>query len=214
METTEKKEEKSPILSDVERKRETISFQVTPKEKTQITYMAIKDCGISVSEFIRTKIFVEPKTLEPQDEVLPNPMDDEERAIYEEKLKEITAENVRLKDELIKVKVLKTELHQDEENTEIEKTVTNDINDLVIHLEPEFKQLFDRAKEYRDEQSKTFTPKRLQKEYYDFNKFLKVLILRGVKRSYSNNELKADTGLLLSDFTAMEAIAKIDSFSI
>lgn len=210
METTEKKEEKNTTITDVERKRETISFQVTPKEKKEITYMAIKDCGISVSEFIRTKIFIEPKKNEPIEALLPNPMDDEERAIYEDKLKEVTKENVVLKDELIKIKVLKTDIHKGEE-TEI--IVEENANGLTIQLEPEFKELFDRIKKYREEKANTLDEDE-KKAFYDFNTFLKLLILRGAKRSYNSDDLKNSTGLVLSDLTAMLKITGIDSWDI
>lgn len=214
MKTTEKTEDKSSVLSDVERKRETISFQVTPQEKTEITYMAVKGCGISVSEFIRTKIFAEAKPVELMEALLPNPFDEEERSIYENKLSEMKKENEMLKDELIKAKVSRTEIHAEGEKNGIESVEQETENNLVINLEPEFKQLFDSAKKYRDELSKTFEPTRTQKEFYDFNKFLKVLLLRGAKRSYYNNSLKIDTGLVLSEFTAMEEITGIDNFQI
>lgn len=213
METTEKKEEKNTTISDVERKRETISFQVTPKEKKEITYMAIKDCGISVSEFIRTKIFIEPKKIEPVEALVPNPMDDEERAIYEDKLKEVTKENGALKDELIKIKVLKTDVRSSNELDQTETIVSDNTNNLAILLEPEFKELFDRIKKYRDDKFNTLTADE-QKEFYDFNTFLKLLILRGVKRSYNSSDLKSSTGLVLSDFEPALKVAGVDNWDI
>lgn len=211
MEPTEKKEEKNTVITDVERKRETISFQVTPKEKKEITYMAIKDCGISVSEFIRTKIFIEQKKIEPVEALVPNPMDDEERAIYEDKLKEVTKENGTLKDELIKIKVLKTDIHKGEETEIIDQE--EKANSLTIQLEPEFTELFDRIKKYREDKFNSLDPEK-QKEFYDFNTFLKLLILRGAKRSYNSDDLKNSTGLALSDFTALLEITGIDGWDI
>ena len=151
METAEKKQTESVANNDVERKRDLITFQVSPLEKRKITEMAIKDCGISVSEFIRTKIFIEPKKLEPIEVLEPIQMDDEERKIYEDKLKDITNENRTLKDELIKIKVLKTEITPGGDNTQAVTIPSNDVNDLVIKLEPEFKQLFDLIKQNREE---------------------------------------------------------------
>ena len=213
METENTTEVKKPIPSDVERKRETISFQVSPKEKTQITYMAIKDCGISVSEFIRTKIFLEPKKAEPIEPLLPNPMDDEERAIYEGKLKEITDENAILKNQIVKDKVLKSEIIEDAGTTEIKDIVTDNINDLVIKLEPELKQLVDRIKQFREDKFKTLDIEE-QKSFYDLNKFLKLILFRGFRRSYSLSELKASTGLVLSEIESISESEGIDNWNI
>ncbi len=200
MKTEEKTEEKKPILNDAERKREVISFQVSPQEKTQITYMAIKDRGISVSEFIRTRIFAEPKKVDSNESVISNPLDDEERTIYEEKIKNITKENTVLKDHLILNSAVKDIILEETKKTEEENIGINDETDLIIKLDPKLKQLFDRAKQYREDQCRSLDPEK-QKEYYDFNKFLNVLLLKGIKHGYSRLNLKSDTGLILSDFT-------------
>lgn len=206
METKEKTEEKKPLNTDIERKRELITISVSPDEKRRITRMAVSDCGISVSEFIRTKVFLEsPKPTEPIQE---SPLKDEEREIYEEKIREFSEEIQTLKDTLVKTKVLNTNV---EDIAEISEAMPE--NAILIELEPELKQLLDQVKKFRDEKALTLNPEKL-KEFYDYNTFLKLILLRGFRRSYGLSSLNENTGLKWSDFNAMVELCKIDGWDI
>ncbi|HXB40544.1 MAG TPA: hypothetical protein VNZ49_08375 [Bacteroidia bacterium] len=99
METEIKNEVTEKNISEpVEKKRTFINLAVTPEEKTQITKEAVSVCKISVSEYCRTKIFM-PRP-EEKTETITEVFTDEEKEIYENTLKELKAENTKLKDEL------------------------------------------------------------------------------------------------------------------
>lgn len=209
MSTTEKKEEKPALNIDAEKKREVISFQVSPSEKREITFKAIKECGCTVSEFIRAKIFMEPKKIEVPVTSEAIAFDDEERLIYEDKLKELTDENKVLKDKLINERILKTTI--DPNGIVLPKE--NEGNNISIFSEPEFKSLLDKIKAYRDEKLASLDEEDKAK-YYDFNTFLKLMFLRGVQRSYFSSDLKNSTGLQLSDFDSILEVSKINPWDI
>lgn len=98
METT-KENIKTETAED---KREFINIAVTKEQKTAIQKEAIEVCGISISEYCRTKILT-PKA-DPQAETVVNTVNDEERELYEvrmkkdaDTIKKLTEENVQLK---------------------------------------------------------------------------------------------------------------------
>ena len=196
--------EVAPAL-EIEKKREIISIQVTPEEKRTITRMAVKDCGISISEFVRTKIFVEPKTVIINNEN-ESPLTDEERTIYDEKISELNLAYKKLIDENIKLKVSKA----DPNKKEVEQIVIpTKENVLAIELEPKTKEFFDNIKNFRglalgrldDTEKEKFEP---------FEKFVKVLLLRGLKRSFYGQCLNASTGLTTADIREMSEAENID----
>jgi len=196
--------EVAPAL-EIEKKREIISIQVTPEEKRTITRMAVKDCGISISEFVRTKIFVEPKTVIINNEN-ESPLTDEERTIYDEKISELNLAYKKLLDENIKLKVSKADPNKKEN-----ETVVNPIEEraLIIELESRTKTLFNRIKSFREDAFKELDDTEKEK-FEPFEKFVKVLLLRGLKRSYYGNCLNASTGLTTADIREMSEAEKID----
>jgi hypothetical protein len=205
-----KNEEKSTVTEvapalEIEKKREIISIQVTPEEKRTITRMAVKDCGISISEFVRTKIFVEPKTVIINNEN-ESPLTDEERTIYDEKISELNLAYKKLLDENIKLKVSKA----DPNIKEVEQIVVpTKENVLAIELEPKTKEFFDNIKNFRDLALGELDEKE-KEEFEPFEKFVKVLLLRGLKRSYYGSCLNSSTGLTTADIREMSEAENID----
>lgn len=196
--------EVAPAL-EIEKKREIISIQVTPEEKRTITRMAVKDCGISISEFVRTKIFVEPKTVIINNEN-ESPLTDEERTIYDEKISELNLAYKKLIDENIKLKVSKA----DPNKKEVEQIVVpTKENVLAIELEPKTKEFFDNIKNFRDLVLGKLDDTEKEK-FEPFEKFVKVLLLRGLKRSFYGQCLNASTGLTTADIREMSEAENID----
>lgn len=196
--------EVAPAL-EIEKKREIISIQVTPEEKRTITRMAVKDCGISISEFVRTKIFVEPKTVIINNEN-ESPLTDEERTIYDEKISELNLAYKKLLDENIKLKVSKA----DPNKKEVEQIVVpTKENVLAIELEPKTKEFFDNIKNFRDLVLGKLDDTEKEK-FEPFEKFVKVLLLRGLKRSFYGQCLNASTGLTTADIREMSEAENID----
>lgn len=209
METTTQ-EVKEPIKEiaqapETEKKREIISVQVTPEEKKTITRMAVKDCGISVSEFVRTKVFMEQKLVS-QESTKENPISDEERLIYEEKISEFNAENKKLKDDIIKLKVASANPKDKHEEIIIPEV---NVNEFKIVLEPKSKSIIDKIKDFRDEKFKNLSDED-KKEFIPFEKYLIVLLMRGLKRSYYGGILYSNTGLTTDDVKVIAEAEKID----
>jgi hypothetical protein len=167
--------------------------------------MAVKDCGISISEFVRTKIFVEPKTVIINNEN-ESPLTDEERTIYDEKISELNLAYKKLLDENIKLKVSKA----DPNIKEVEQIVVpTKENVLAIELEPKTKEFFDNIKNFRDLALGELDEKE-KEEFEPFEKFVKVLLLRGLKRSYYGSCLNSSTGLTTADIREMSEAENID----
>lgn len=189
---------------ETEKKREVISVQVTPEEKRTITRMAVKDCGISVSEFVRTKVFMEQKPVA-SNEVIENPITDEERLIYEEKISEVNAENKKLKEDIIKLKVAGADPKEKEEAV----IVPVDENVLNVHLKPETMDVFNRVKAFREDKFNSLTDKE-KLEFIPFEKYLTILMLRGFKRTYYGGVLNSNTGLSNDDIKAIAGFEEIN----
>ena len=204
---TEVKEtvETLPQLLETEKKREVISVQVTPEEKRKITVMAVKDCGISVSEFIRTRAFMDIKAITSNTEE-PMPLIDEEREIYEVKITELNAENLKLKTDIVNLKVTNAK----PSNTEIE-VIKPEVYEgsLNIVFEPKMNTLFDRIKSFRNDKLKTLTEEE-QLTFLPFDKYVKVLLMRGLKRSYYGSVLNSHTGLTTDDIRDMAEAENIN----
>lgn len=139
METTTPKIEPTTSVETKEEKREFINVQVTKEQKQAITKHAIVNCGISVSEYGRTKMldFSEPKKeVEKTDES----MSDDDRAIYEEGMKK-SSEREKQKDELINKLTA--------ENLELKELLKNEPkqevseSNIVIELTPEQRKIVD-----------------------------------------------------------------------
>jgi hypothetical protein len=189
-----------------EKKREIISVQVTPEEKRKITKMAIKDCGISVSEFVRTKIFLEPKATQAA-ESQEEPLQDEERRAYEETIDKLNSDKKQLVDENLKLKVEKTPIPTEQpKETPIIKT------GLISEVEEEFKKAVDSLFQYREKKYAGFSEEKKTEnsDYLDKDKFLKLVLLRGLRRMFNNNVLNESTGLQYQDMKTLSNIAKID----
>lgn len=206
--TTEKKEVEPAKTGDptVEKKREIISVQVSAEEKRLITRMAIKDCGISVSEFVRTKVFAEPakQPTNEKGELSETPLTDEEKEMYEEKMTELNAENRKLKDEIVKIKVLNADPGKAKE---AEPAVS--ANTLILELSEGFKNGLDALKKFRDEKALNL-PEDEKAAFASNEKYLKTIFLRGLKRSFNNGILGENTGLKTEDIKTMAAAEEID----
>lgn len=190
-----------PITEKItEKKREVISIQVSPEEKRQITTMAVKDCGISVSEFVRTKIFTEfPKETEAE------AMTDEERQIYEDKLSDLNEAVKSLKTDIVNLKVGKASPSA-VKGVEVAPLKENGI---IFDLAEDFKATIEKIKTFRageiekmSEEQKANVP--------DINKYFKTIFLRGLRRSYNNGFLAKYTGLTTDDIKLMADSEAID----
>lgn len=125
-------------------KREFINVQVTKEQKQAITKHAIVNCGISVSEYGRTKMldFSEPKKEVEKPEV---ELSDDERAMYEERMKKSSAID-KQKDELINKLTA--------ENLELKEILKNEPkqevreSNIVIELTPEQRKIVDDSIKY------------------------------------------------------------------
>jgi hypothetical protein len=199
------------MTTETEKRRETITFQLTPSEKRELTTIAIQECGISVSEFIRTRIFAPVVKEKESTETIESQFSDEERLIYEEKIKEQKALIKSLTDELTSVKISKATV---KESTDFEIPETIEESVLKINLLPEFKNVIDRIKEYRVEKEKSFVGSRLQATFYDNNKFFTLMLLRGFKRSFYSSDLGSNTGLKLSELDPTIKEAEINEFNV
>ena len=202
METQEIKEQSTinTVNSSIpEKKREIVSVQVTPEEKRIITRMAVKDCGISVSEFVRTKIFMEPKTglLEDKNE---NPILDEERLIYEDKISDLNTELKKVKDDFLKYKISITKPVQDDLVATPQKEFVE--NGLNIALESTTKSLFDGIKKFRDDEFNNLSDDE-KLNFLPFEKYLALLLIRGLRRSYYAGVLNSNTGLTTDNIKEM-----------
>jgi hypothetical protein len=167
--------------------------------------MAVKDCGISVSEFVRTKVFMEQKTIL-IDESKESPITDEERIIYEEKLSEINAEVKKLKDDIVKLKVASANPKDTKDEvitTEAEENV------LKVVLEPKTLEIFNRVKNFRDEKSNAIVNDD-KNDFFSFEKYLVILLIRGMKRSYYGGILNSNLGLTTDDLREMAVAESID----
>lgn len=197
--------EKSAPL-ETEKKREMLSIQVTPEEKKRIAFMAIGERGISVSEFVRRKIFTEQKTV-----VIDNsnetPLMDEERQMYEDMLDLKNKENQKLKDDLINFKVAQPS----PAILEVESPVINPISEtaLLIELDAKTKAYFDAIKQFREDKIKTLDEDE-KAEFMDYDKFVKTILLRGFKRSFYGSVLNSSTGLTTDDIREMAKAENID----
>jgi hypothetical protein len=147
-------------LSESDKKRTFINIAVTPEEKISVTKSAITDCGISVSEYCRTKIFT-PKR-EQNIETTVDVLTDPEKEIYEKKITEQTNQINLINDELIKVKIAKSTPTQSDEyklletenkslKEQLEKINAGTLvseNDIYLKLTPEERKMIDLAIEY------------------------------------------------------------------
>ncbi len=157
--------EKTDTTKDVEtkeEKREFINVQVSKEQKQAITKHAIVNCGISVSEYGRTKMldFSEPKK---EVEKTSGELTDDERAIYEEGMKK-SSERDKQKDDLInKLTAENLELKEILKNEPKQKNAESNI---VIELTPEQRKIVDDSIVY---ETKSF----FGTEYQDVYHFIK-----------------------------------------
>jgi hypothetical protein len=202
-ETPEVMENPKPL--EVEKKREVLSIQLTPEEKRTITRMAVQDCGISVSEFVRTKIFADPKKMFAEN-INESPITDEEREIYENKLSDVNKQMKVLKEELInlRVSIANPNLETLEEAI---KPVTD--NELSIQFSADAFPIIESIRKFREEQAAKLDDKEKEK-YYGYNKYLIAILIRGFRRSYFNGELNINTGLTTDDMKLMAKVENID----
>jgi hypothetical protein len=211
MGTTENENKEDVQNTFIEKKREILSVQVTPEEKRQITKMAIKDCGISVSEFVRTKIFLEPKrNLQEDEQIIDLPMQDEERQAYEETIDKLNLELKTLKSDVVKLKVSKVNLLPGGLNTE--ESENKPSLGVINSLNPDFINTIERVKEYRNKKFEALSDedKKDFPDYLDFEKFFTTVLLRGFRRMYNNGVLKQHSGLLYEDVKLMASVSNID----
>lgn len=203
-------ENKSTVTEQTtEKKREILSIQVSTEEKRQITKMAVKDCGISVSEFVRTKIFMEPKNQIDQNAInIDTPVLDEERQAYEDTIDARNKEIQKLKTEIVNIKVSNVNVGKQEAAKEVE---TNP-NVLTIQLEPEFKLCFEKIKTFRETKLSKIEDEEEKASFMPIDKYLKTILLRGFKRSFNNGQLGSATGITTDDIKLMAEKAGIDYY--
>lgn len=202
------------MTTETEKRRETITFQLTPSEKRELTTIAVQECGISVSEFIRTRIFAPVVKEKESTETIESQFSDEERLIYEEKIKEQKALIKSLTDELTSVKISKATVKESTDFDITEPIAEAEESVLKIKLLPEFKNVIDRIKEYRAEKENSFVGSRLQATFYNNDKFFTLMLLRGFKRSFYSSDLGNQTGLKLSELDSVVEEAEINEFNV
>ena len=164
METKSENTETTKVVESKEDKREFINIAVSKEQKIAISKEAITKCGISVSEYCRTKILT-PKS-ENQETVI-NTVNDEERDLYEDRMK-IDSETIKaLTEENVKLKVSKsipTIENLEEVKTEEKPLISESA--ILIDLTPEQRTIVDLAIKY---ESESF----FGTEYLDVNHFIK-----------------------------------------
>ena len=197
-----------------EKRRETITFQLTPSEKRELTKIAVQDCGISVSEFIRTRIFTPVVKVQETTETPESTFNEEERLIYEDKIKEQKALIKSLTEELTSAKIAKATIKEDLGIEVLETEIEEDESVLKIKLLPKFKSVVERIKAFRVEKEHSFVGSRLQASFYNNDQFFTLMLLRGFKRSFYNSDLGSNTGLKLSDLEPVAKEAGINEFNV
>ena len=156
-ENKQKDNKQAENLSASDKKRTFLNISVSPNEKLQVTKEAVSGCGISVSEYCRTKIFT-PKPEQNIEQVI-DFVSDPEREVYENKIKELKETNSLLNEELIKIKVGKSLPGQSDEfkiledenislKEELEKLKVSTLvgeSDIYLPLTPDERKIIDLA---------------------------------------------------------------------
>ena len=207
VEQTENKKTKAP-------KRVVISISVTPEEKRKISVEALKDYETSVSDLIRSRMFIKPE--EPKEDVGDSTGEDTEIEIYKEVIQDLKNEITELKESNLQLKLNENENAPDDEEDNsneketIEPTAPKE-NILFIEFEQEEdeKSIIQKIKEYRSELFERLDPKEIE-DFKDFDKYSKTIFLRGLKRSYNNGVLNEGTGLHILDIQNTAKLEQID----
>lgn len=170
-------------------KRAVISISLSADEKRRISVEALRDYSTSVSDLIRSRMFIKTENK--------SKTDDEEIEILKEVIQQLKAEIEDLKDKNSSLEIK----HSESENSfEEERKIFS--NENVLSLEflenKSGVSIIQKINEYRSELFKKLDPQN-NKGFYDFDKFSKLIFLRGLKRSYNNGMLKEDTGLAISE---------------
>lgn len=140
-ETTEKTETTS-VVETKEEKREFINISVTKEQKSAITKAAITDCGVTVSEYCRTKILA-PKQ-EPEEQKIIS-SDEETILAYEERLKKDSETIKKQAEEIIQLKILKSVPVLENKETDAKEEELPIISEsaIVLELTPEQRKIVD-----------------------------------------------------------------------
>ncbi len=204
VEQTENKKQKAP-------KRVVISISVTPEEKRKISVEALKDYETSVSDLIRSRMFIKPE--EPKESEDTSTEEENEIDIYKEVIQDLKNEISELKESNLQLKLNENASTNEEieDEKEIIKPTVPKENILFIEFkqDEDEKSIIQKIKEYRSELFEKLDPKLIE-DFSDFDKFSKIIFLRGLKRSYNNGILNESTGLYISDIQKASKLEQID----
>lgn len=190
-------------------KRAMISIGVSAEEKRRISVEALKDYETSVSELIRSRMFV--KTEDSEGNQNEPTLKSEEVEVYKDVIQQLKDEIIELKDQNSKFEL---QINENKEVGEIESeelNITQNDNMVLLNFS-ENSQGLSIIKMIRDFRTELFKESEIDsvENFPDFKVFAKTLFLRGLKRSYNNGILKEGTGLNISEienFSEQEGIS-------
>lgn len=170
-------------------KREVISISVTSDEKRKISVEALKKYNTSVSDLIRKRMFLDHEAEEQNVQAKEENEEYHLEVIQELKsdLLELENENAELKLKLAQAKSAETENNQ--------TVATGYI--LSFADDQDGRNLIEMIKAHRAELFENLSEKDLE-SFYDFEKYIQTMFLRGLKRTFNNGLLKEETGLSIS----------------
>lgn len=179
-------------------KREVISISVTPEEKRKISVEALKDYNTSVSDLIRSRMFIKHDAV-PNQEAPTEKEETSESEIYEEVIRQLKAEISELKEENKELKLNADEPTNVDTVEEIEETPRKSNGLYIEFVKGEDEEsILEKLKANRAQMSEELSPEELE-NFEDLEQLTKIILLRGFKRSYNSGYLAKDTGLRLSD---------------
>lgn len=185
-----------PKNTDTEKTREVIHVSVSPEEKRKIQVKAFKDYGLSVSEFGRNRLLMDDKESEASQ--TQNNLSNADEEVFKEIINELREEISNLKNENQELQLAKGGNEPNE-------------NVLIANLEPEFIDLINRIKMFREEKYSQLEDEEKEK-FMPIEQYFKTIFLRGLKRSWNNSVLNSHTGIGLEDIKAVSEAAKIDYY--
>lgn len=176
-------------------KREVISISVTPEEKRRISVEALKDYSTTVSDLIRSRMFVKVEDTGQTDKEPKS--ENAEIEIYEEVIQQLKSEISDLKDKNLSLKLQFSEnenpvLDPEEPTVKKENVLLLEFNDV------EGESIIQKIRTFRSELFEKAEPENVL-EVYELEQFAKLLLFRGLRRSYNNGILNESTGLRISE---------------
>lgn len=185
-------------------RREVISVSVSPEEKRKISVEALKKYNTSVSDLIRKRMFLDH---EADEHLEKDPTESED--VHKEVIQELKADILELEEENATLKLKLSQAQTEKVNPEPNKSTQ--VYGVVLSFEDneDGENLLDLIKEHRAELFENLPSNELE-DFYDFDKFIKTLFMRGLKRTFNNGMLREETGLSISTVKLIAQLEDID----